>query len=266
MKCLRCAALCGRAGPMALPRSTLSLSLASTLSLSLAYARASFTTSAPPHTGRSHTVCSACRLVLLVCVVLAPAAATGAVGARRALHAYGALAPGPSGATPLAGHAAAPAAAVAGADADAARAQAGPEAGKPLFDYRDMGAALAHLILLQARALRGAAHETAAQRPCALRSALLPRGPSVRRCAQRRCPVPLCMVLHPGTSAVWGAAALKLLLQPAGQVHSGGSESPGQDMRSCSATHVGGHEGKGRLSGLRIAATHAARQAALRGC
>ena len=102
-------------------------------------------------------MCIARRLVLLVCAVAAPAAATGAAGSRRALHANGALAPGPSAGTPLAGSAAAPAPAVTGADADVARAQAGlggAEAGKPLFDYKDMGAALANLILLQVRACR----------------------------------------------------------------------------------------------------------------
>ncbi|KAK9821905.1 hypothetical protein WJX81_000474 [Elliptochloris bilobata] len=91
--------------------------------------------------------------LLLACAAVSQAATSRAAAARRALHASEALSPGPGSSAPLSGHADAPAAAVAGAEADAASTQTGAggrDAGHSgLFDYKQMGAALAQLILLQ---------------------------------------------------------------------------------------------------------------------
>lgn len=75
------------------------------------------------------------------------------MSARRALFDSAADSPAPSASAqqPAAG---APSAAVAGTAANAASTEAhgGDEANLGLFDYKQMGAALAQLILLQARA------------------------------------------------------------------------------------------------------------------
>ena len=195
MKYLRCAALAARAA-------SASASLYPKLRACTRGRLAVLTneTCAAPHPQPYPLVCNGRRLVLLVCAVLGPAAATGAAGARRALHADGALAPGPGAGVPLQGHAAGPAAAVAGADADAAQAQAQPggaEEGKPLFDYKDMGAALANLILLQAR-LQALLSACARRRAPDYSLESLCMAGSTVECAHRCRPGGLCWAQHTG--------------------------------------------------------------------